>query len=184
MKKEWGIFRRKYIFDVEIHFWCRENTFAQPLHGQGGRECVWGSGLIQIKWGVFSTNTQGKVNLMLYIQVNVQEIWRNSTFFIVFWWLGVHLKKLRETGEGLGLAVAWNVESLLFLSCSKKTSEWENQVETLKRDKARISGWPCSHEIRKICFFWAGIVQSQCPVLRLSCLGKYVFNLFSKSFHQ
>ena len=111
---------QKDFWRRKIHFWCRENTFAQPLHGQGGRECVWGSGLIQIKWGVFSTNTQGKVNLMLYIQVNVQEIWRNSTFFIVFWWLGVHLKKLRETGEGLGLAVAWNVESLLFLSCSKK----------------------------------------------------------------
>ena len=62
---------QKDFWRRKIHFWCRENTFAQPLHGQGGRECVWGSGLIQIKWGVFSTNTQGKVNLMLYIQVNV-----------------------------------------------------------------------------------------------------------------
>ena len=76
-KRVGNIQKKIHFLTSRNTFLTSRNTFAQPLHGQGGRECVWGSGLIQIKWGVFSTNTQGKVNLMLYIEVNVQEIWRN-----------------------------------------------------------------------------------------------------------
>ena len=98
---------------------------------------MWGSGLIQIKWGVFSTNTQGKVNLMLYPSQRSRNLEEFNFFhcLLVTRCASQEIERDRRRSR-VGRSMKCGKSPLSQLL--EKTSEGENQVETLKRDKARI----------------------------------------------